>query len=91
MGDGNKNKDKVAKRLETNTIARILENLSHNGPQNRTNTSTRCNMSYTRFIPYMNFMMVINVIIFDPAQLLHITEIGKELLEYLLSDKEEED
>lgn len=84
MGEkGIKRLDKIPKRMEIKTMMRILMTLDNNGPQKRTNTSTYCNMSYSRFIPYMNFMIVISVLMLDPSQILHITQLGKKLLEYL--------
>ena len=87
--DGNNKKNKIPKRIETKTLMRILNCLNHVGPQKRTNTSTYCNMSYSRFIPYLNFMLGINAVILDPVQVLNITRIGKDLLEYLKANFDE--
>ena len=81
--DENNKKDKVPNRIETKTLMRILTCLNLVGPQKRTNTSTHCNMSYSRFIPYLNFMLAINAVMLDPVQVLNITRVGKDLLDYL--------
>lgn len=77
-------KKKIPKRVETRTLVRILNYLHINGPQKRTRTSTYCNMSYSRFIPYTTFMISASMISMEgPAQLLIITQLGKDLLEFL--------
>jgi len=75
---------KISRRIEMRTFTKVLEFASANGPQKKTNMATNCKMSYTRFIPLLNLMMLFGFLELDPAlEVITITQLGKEVLERL--------
>ena len=66
------------------TFMKILSFSFEAGPQKKTNMATRCKMSYTRFIPILNLMLVFNFLEQeDASKKITITEDGKKVLEML--------
>lgn len=76
---------KISKRIEISTLIKILEFSNTNGPQKKTNMATNCKMSYTRFIPILNIMVLLMLLEIKDAPFCEIviTECGKKLLERL--------
>ena len=75
---------KISKRIEINTLIKILDFSNTHGPQKKTNMATNCKMSYTRFIPILNIMVLLMLLeISGPFSDIVITECGKKLLEIL--------
>lgn len=76
---------KYCRRVEIKTCYKVLSNALKNGAQRKTNMATNCKMSYTRFIPFLNTMVLFGLltIIEDPVKLVTITEMGKSVLEVL--------
>ena len=70
---------KIPSRIEVKTLKKILDYSNTNGPQRKTNIATHCKMNYTRFIPYLNVMIMLNLLEnFDNN--VRITEFGKWIL-----------
>ena len=76
---------RYCKRVETKTCYKVLSNALKYGSQRKTNMATNCKMSYTRFIPFLNTMVLFGLltIIEDPVKLVSITVMGKSVLEVL--------
>ena len=76
---------KISKRIEISTLLKILEFSNTNGPQKKTNMATNCKMSYTRFIPILNMMVMLALLEITNAPFCEIiiTECGKRLLDRL--------
>lgn len=76
---------KVPDRIEVKTLKKILDYSITNGPQRKTNMATHCKMSYTRFIPYLNMMIILNLLeIFDNnGFFVKITELGRWVIDQL--------
>jgi len=76
---------KVPARIEVKTLKKILNYSIRNGSQRKTNMATHCKMSYTRFIPYLNIMVIMNLLeIFeDDGYFVRITELGSLVINEL--------
>lgn len=76
---------KIASRIEVNTLKKILNYSIKNGPQRKTNMATHCKMSYTRFIPYLNIMVILNLleIVDNNGYFVIITELGRWVIDQL--------
>ena len=72
------------------TLYKLLSYSYENGPQKKTNMATNCKMSYTRFIPILNQMMLFEFLVIEntPSGRVKITEIGKKILEKMQNDKD---
>ena len=81
---------KLSKRIEMRTLKKLLEFSLTNGPQKKTNMATRCKMSYSRFIPVLNMMIMLGLLDFDEnySSNILITESGKKILEQLQENSE---
>lgn len=76
---------RYAMRLEMRTLVKVLSYALKYGAQRKTNIATNCKMSYTRFMPFLNTMVLFGLlqIIDDPSRLVSITDVGKSVLEVL--------
>ena len=76
---------KIAARIEIKTLKKILNYSIRNGPQRKTNMATHCKMSYSRFIPYLNIMVIMNLLeIFeDDGYFVNVTELGRWVINQL--------
>ena len=76
---------KISKRIEINTLIKILDFSNTHGPQKKTNMATNCKMSYTRFIPILNIMALLMLLEITPGPVseIIITEWGKKILDIL--------
>lgn len=76
---------KVPARIEVKTLKKILEYSITNGPQRKTNMATNCKMSYTRFVPYLNILVIMNLLeIFENnGYFVKITELGRCVIDEL--------
>ena len=72
---------KLSRRVEMKTFMKILLFSYDNGPEKKTNMATNCKMSYTRFIPILNLMMLFECLeIKKDSDKISITEFGKKIL-----------
>ena len=81
---------KLSRRIEMRTLKKILEfSLSH-GPQKKTNMATSCKMSYSRFIPVLNVMILLGLLEMckTPTTIIVITQSGKNILDQLQNNKD---
>ena len=76
---------KYCKRVELKTLYKVLSSAIKYGAQRKTNMATNCKMSYTRFIPFLNTMVLFGLLIIteEPFKLVSITVMGKSVLEVL--------
>jgi len=75
---------KFSKRMEMKTFMKILSFSYEHGPQKKTNMATNCKMSYTRFIPILNLMILFDLLeMQSTSDKIMITEYGKTVLEKL--------
>lgn len=76
---------KVPARIEVKTLKKILDYSYKNGPQRKTNMATNCKMSYTRFVPYLNIMVILNLleIVDNNGYFVKITELGRWVIDQL--------
>ena len=76
---------KYSKRIEMKTFLKILSFANEHGPTKRTNMATNTKMSYTRFKPILETMIVFGFLIMNMNgnQTIIITEAGKQVLERL--------
>lgn len=76
---------KYSKRIEMKTFLKILSFANEHGPTKRTNMATNTKMSYTRFKPILEIMIVFGFLIMNMNgnQTIIITELGKQVLEKL--------
>ena len=72
------------------TFYKLLFYSYENGPQKKTNMATNCKMSYTRFVPILNQMILFNFLVIEntPSGRVKITQEGKEVLEKIQNDKD---
>ena len=52
----------ISRRIELRTLKKILEFSLIHGPQKKTNMATNCKMSYSRFIPVLNIMEMLELV-----------------------------
>ncbi len=80
---------KIPYRIEVKTLKKILNYSNANGPQRKTNMATHCKMSYTRFIPYLNIMIILNLLELynNNGVFVRITELGRWVLDQLETGK----
>jgi len=76
---------KVPDRIEIKTLKKILDYSYKKGPQRKTNMATNCKMSYTRFVPYLNIMVIMNLleIVDNDGYFIIITELGRWVIDQL--------
>lgn len=76
---------KVPNRIEVKTVKKILDYSNKIGAQRKTNMATHCKMSYTRFIPYLNILIIMNLleIIENKGFFVIITELGRCVIDQL--------
>lgn len=76
---------KYSKRIEMKTFLKILSFANEHGPTKRTNMATNTKMSYTRFKPILETMILMGFLIMNMNgnQTIIITELGKQVLEKL--------
>ena len=76
---------KYPQKIYLKTLENILDYCNLNGAQRRTNLATGCNMSYTRFIPYLNLLEYFGMlkILKKEGEFILITESGKSALKKL--------
>lgn len=79
---------KLSRRVEMKTFMKILLFSYDKGPEKKTNMATNCKMSYTRFIPILNLMMLFECLeIKDDTDKISITEFGKVILMKLQNER----
>ncbi len=76
---------KIPSRIEVKTLKKILDHSYKKGPQRKTNMATNCKMSYTRFVPYLNIMVIMNLleIVDSNGYFVIITELGRWVIDQL--------
>ena len=63
------------------TFLKLLSYSYEHGPEKKTNMATNCKMSYTRFIPILNIMMLFEFLeIKENTDKISITQFGKNIL-----------
>jgi predicted transcriptional regulator len=79
----------ISRRIEMQTLKKILEFSLTNGPIKKTNMATRCKMSYSRFIPLLNIMDILGLldVIKETGNYIVITDFGKTVLDKLQNNK----
>jgi len=71
------------------TFYKLLLYSYEKGAQKKTNMATNCKMSYTRFIPILNTIVVFGFLEIEdtPSGRVRITELGKKVLQKMPDDK----
>jgi len=73
---------KISRRIEIKTMMKVLRYSQDHGAQKKTNMATNCKMSYSRFIPLLRVMFMLEVMqtLDDATDKIIITEFGKTVL-----------